>query len=456
MMAILSRKLLLPLCDPDHYWGFTARLAALEHFETLDPQEQAAISQRRTRSLLDHAYKTSPYYRLVFDGMRFRSVDWHYGQPIPLPELNRELLTANMESLCSRAFRPDELRRFSSGGSPPAARWRDVDAQREKAALEYHLNRLSGAAGARILELRQAGRQQDDVSNAARPTLQERILGRSITAIRNPDDESFWNLLNYLNRRKPEVLHGPASLLAMFAEWLCTCGMAWHRPRRVIVTGETPSPESRQAVAETFGCAVIGQYVFPDVGILATECEQGERLHFHPLSSYISLVPAGRSSGGSIYRLIITDLLNRGMPLIRYDSGDCVLFDESPCRCGCWYPSVSAILGPAIENLILPDGTVTAGVPIVRRASRGFRAVHGVQLIQRAPDTMHLRFSADEDCSAADRELGVFRKTVEDAFRTPLRWTVERVAEIPSESAGKARVAVCDIPQDEHGRPLGP
>ncbi|HLJ76037.1 MAG TPA: hypothetical protein VKT75_01415 [Acidobacteriaceae bacterium] len=453
-MSGAYRKLLLPLCDRDQYRGLSARLAVLEQFETLHPQEQAAILEQRTRSLLDHAYKTSPYYRLVFDEVRFRSVDWQYGQPIPLPELNRELLRANMESLCSRAFRPDELRRFSSGGSPPTAMWRDVEAQREKAALEWHLNRLSGTAGARILELRPADRQQDGDMSSLRPTLQERIQGRFDALIRNADDDTFWNLLRFMNRRKPEVLRGPASLLAMFADWLRGCGMAWHRPRRVIATGETPSPESRQTVTETFGCMVTRQYVCPDIGILATECEQGERLHFHPLSSYISLAPAGQSSEGSIYRLIITDLLNHGMPLIRYDSGDSVLFDESPCPCGSWYPSVSAVLGPTIENLILPDGTVTAGVPIVTRASRSFRSVHGVQLIQRAPDTMHLRFSSDDNSGAADRELGVFRKTIEDAFRIPLRWTLERVAAIRGETSGKVRAAVCEIPQDEHGRPL--
>lgn len=454
MMSRLWQNLVLPLCDPDRYRGLSERLSALEQFETMPPREQAAIQEQRLRSLLDHAYKTSPYYRLVFDEMRFRSVDWDYGQPLPLPELSRELVRANMEHLCSRTFRPDELRRFTSSGSLPTAMWRDIKAHRARAALHCHLDRLSGIAAARVLEIRAADRQSDEDENPVARIIQERILGRFSAVIRNPDDETFRNLLSRLNRHKPEALSGPSSLLAMFAEWLRTCGMPRHSPRRVITTGETPSPQAREALREVFRCPVTAQYVCPDIGTLAIECELGERLHFHPWASYISLVPAGRSSEGSIYRLIVTDLLNHGMPLIRYDSGDCVLFDESPCPCGCWYPSVTAVLGPSIENLILPNGSVTAGVPIVTRAGSAFRTVRGVQLIQKAADTMHVRFASADDSSAADRELGVFRRNIEDAFRIPLHWTMERVSEIPREHSGKVRIAICEIGRDPSLTPV--
>lgn len=445
MRSRIDRSLLLPLCNPDRYRALSPRLAALEHFETLSPQEQAAIQEHRIRSLLDHAYKTSPYYRLVFDEMGFRAVDWQYGQPIPLPELDGELLRANMEDLCSRRFRPDALRRFTSNSSPPTALWRDVESHREKAAMECHLNRLSGRGSARVLEIRPGDHHAEVAESLLARLIEEKLLRRVTAVLRNADDESFGHVLDRLNRLKPETLCGPSNLLAMFAEWLRKCNLPWHKPRRVITLGETPTPESRQSIAEIFASGVSAQYVCPDIGMLATECTEGERLHFHPWASYISLVPSGHSTDGSIYRLIVTDLLNYGMPLIRYDSGDCVLFDESPCPCGCWYPSITAVLGPAIENLIMPNGTVTAGEPMVTRAGRGFRTVRGVQLIQKTPDRMHLRFSSAENGPAADQELGIFRRNIEDAFRIPLHWTLERLPEIPCESSGKVRLAICEI-----------
>jgi hypothetical protein len=109
---------------------------------------------------------------------------------------------------------------------------------------------------------------------------------------------------------------------------------------------------------------------------------------------------------------------------------------------------VPAVLGSAVESLVLPDGTLMAGAPMVMRARRSLRTVREVQLVQKSIDSMLLRFSATGDNSDADQELRVFRRNVEDTFRIPIRWTVERVAEIPRERSGKLRVAISEVSHD--------
>lgn len=449
MMSWLRQNVLLPLYDADQHRGFAKRVAGLECFEGLPPRVQAAIQEQRIRSLLDHAYKTSPYYRLVFDQIHFRSVDWEFGHPIPLPELTRELIRDNMESLCSRTYRPDELRRISNGddnSQVATALWRDEEAHRNRAAMDYHLNRVSGLdAGTRVLRVRIGERETETILHRLQRICEERILGRLTASLRRPDEAAFRNLLEILNRRKPEVLCGASSVLAEFAGWIRTWADRWHKPRLVIAEAESLSPEARQELAETFDCMVSRQYSCPEMGLLATECIEGERLHFHPMASYVSLVPAGRCREGSLYRLIVSDLLNYGMPLIRYDTGECVLFDETPCACGSWYPSVVSVSGTTTENLVLPDGTLIAGIPVVMRAGRDLRAVHKVQLVQKALDSMLLRFCSTENTSEADQELGVFRRNVEDALHIPLHWIMERVPDIPHERSGKLRMAICEV-----------
>lgn len=453
--AWLHQNVLLPLYDGDQYRGLAGRMAELQSFDSMRVGEQVDLLEQRVRGMLDHAYKTSPYYRLVFDQIRFRSEDWEYGEPLPLPELNRELVRANVENLSSRTYRPDQLRRVSSGATthvPPTAIWRDEESHRNKAALQYHLNRISGfELGMRILEVRGSDRDSDPSQHRLRRLYEEKVLGCLTASVRRQDDAGFRNLLDILNRYQPDVIRGPSSTLALFAEWLRGWAAHWHRPQLVIAVAETPSVEARQMMAETFGCRITAQYVCPDVGLLASECRDGERLHFHPWASYVSLVPAGRTTDGTVYRLIITDLLNYGMPMIRYDSGDRVLFEETPCTCGSWYPSIPVVLGPAIENLVLPDGTLVAGVPMVMRAKRALRTVREVQLVQKAIDSMLLRFSATGDSADADEELSTFRRNVESTFRMPLRWTVERVNEIPRENSGKLRVAICELPHQQDG-----
>lgn len=453
-MAWLHNNVILPLRQPDLYRGLGGRLRSLERFDAMSRDEQLAVQERRMRALLDHAYETCPYYRLVFDEIGFRSVDWRQGQPLPLPELTRELVRTNFEDLVSRAFRPDQLRRASEGtgsSASPAALWCDREGLHNKAAMQIHLNHLSGYdQGMRILLVE--GAEGGPAEHGVRRFLEERILGR-VHGSAKLGDATFTGLLEKLNHQKSEVICGTSSTLALFAEWLRSSGRSWHRPQLILTTAEALNPEDRRLLEETFECDVTTHYDSRAAGTIAAECQEG-RLHFHPAASYVELLPAGRSPSGPLYRLVITDLFNYGMPLIRYDTADCVQFDESPCACGSWYPSVTAVLGRAVDNLVLPDGSVMAGAPLIVQAGRSFRTIRQVQLTQKTLDHIHLRYAAKGDGAAVQKELSTFLLDMEAAFSTPLQWTIERVAEIPRERSGKLRLTICEIPKDQFPREL--
>ncbi|HEY6447994.1 MAG TPA: hypothetical protein VIY53_16145 [Acidobacteriaceae bacterium] len=454
-MSWLHNNILLPFCQPEQHRGLGRRLRELERFDALPRQQQSDVQARRVRAILDHAYETSPYYRRVFDEIGFRSVDWSAGQPIPVPELTRDLLRTNLEDVCSRIFPPEQLRKAFTGGTtaPPITLWRDLEGLRNKTALQYHLNRYSEYdQGTRVLRIWGAERDLEDHPSWRWRFYEEKLLGRVNCGAGQLSDASFRSFLGKLNRHQPEILYGYSSTLALFADWLRASGSPWHQPRLVIATAETLTNEQRLILEQTFACEVTVHYGSRDVGMVAAECPEGRRLHFHPWACYVELLPAGMSPAGALYRLVITDLLNYGMPLIRYDTGDCVLFDESPCLCGSWYPSVTAVLGRATDNLVLPDGSLMASAPLIARAGRTFRTIRQVQLVQRAIDQFHLRFSSLGEASAADQELTAFLSDVEDAFRIPLQWTIERVPEIPRERSGKMRVAICEVPRQQYAK----
>ena len=457
-MSWVHNRILLPLCEPDQHMGLGRRLRELERFDARPRQEQLAIQEMRIRAILDHAYETSPYYRSIFDEMRFRAVDWQPGQPIPLPELTREGLRTNLDNICSRSVPPEQMRRTMTRGTtaPPMAICRDLEGLRNKTAMQIHLNHVSGyEQGMRVLHLWGVERDQEDRASWLRRFYEEALLTRVNCGAGQLNDSACGSFLDALNQQKSEVLYGYPSTLAVFAKWLRASGMPWHKPRFIIVTGEMMTGEQRRIVEETFVCEAIVHYGSRDIGMVAAECEAG-RLHFHPWASYVELLPAGQSPAGPLYRLVVTDLLNYGMPLVRYDTGDCVLYDESPCPCGSWYPSVTAVLGRTVDHLVLPNGTLTAGLPVVMRAGRTFRTIRQVQLIQKKVDTMHLLFSAAGDGGSTDQELKEFLSDVEDAFRIPLQWTIERVPEIPREPSGKLRLAICEVPTDPYARAWHP
>ena len=87
---------------------------------------------------------------------------------------------------------------------------------------------------------------------------------------------------------------------------------------------------SRQA----FGCKVTDRYGCEEVGLIACECERHAGLHLNIEHLYIEFLrpdgsPAASGEEGAI---VITDLLNHGMPFIRYRIEDVGVPTERRCR----------------------------------------------------------------------------------------------------------------------------
>ncbi len=452
-MAWIHNNLLLPLAEPERHRSLGRRLRSLKAFDRLSKDEQLAEQERRVRAIMDHAYRTTPYYRRIFDDIGFRAADWHSGQPIPLPELNRDLLRENAHDLRSRTLQEQQLRRATTGGttSTPVAIWRDLDGLRDKTALQFHLNRWAGYdQGTPVLQV--WGAERDLAMNPSwRWRLyQEGLLRCQTIAAGQLNEQVMQRFVAKLNQHQPKILYGYSATMARFAEFLRSTGIVYHRPERIIVTAEPLSSEDRYVLEDVFGCPVTEHYGSRDIGMVAAQCDTGQRLHFHPLACYLELVHAGTTPEGPLYRLIATDLLNFGMPLLRYDTADCVQFDSSPCPCGSWFPSVKKILGRTLDNFVLEDGSIVPGVAItviMARSSRGFRNVRQLQLVQKAINHMHIRYAAEGDLVAIQQELAAFRRQVEELFRSRQQWTAERVPEILREKSGKIRLCISEVPE---------
>jgi phenylacetate-CoA ligase len=447
----IHNNIVLPLLEPERHRGLGRRLRAFEQFDAASRSAQVEIQAKSVRRLLEHAYRTTPHYRRIFDDVGFRATDWSAGDSIPLPILSREELRSRNDELRSRQFPMDQLRAGRTGGttSTPVQLWRDVEGLRNKTALQYHLNRMAGFdQGDSVLMI--WGAERDLAMNPSwRWKLYEQTLMHRYPAAAGQISEAvFDSFLEKLNRHRPKVLYGYSATTARFAEYLTARSLPHHNPQKIILTAEALSQEDRKIIEDTFGCQATEHYGSRDIGMVASQCEHHQGLHFHPAGCYMELVEAGVTPEGPMYRLLITDLLNYGMPLIRYDTQDCVLLEESLCPCGRRFPAVRSILGRTLDNFILADGTQIPGValaPMLARIGRAFQNVSQIQLIQKETDHLQLRYAATGDELAISQELACIREGVEGLFKSKLRWNEIRVPEILREQSGKLRLCISEV-----------
>ena len=55
---------------------------------------------------------------------------------------------------------------------------------------------------------------------------------------------------------------------------------------------------------------------------------------------------------GELGQVLVTDLLNLAMPLIRYRIGDMAIYDETPCKCGRSLPRLKKVAGRVTDFLV--------------------------------------------------------------------------------------------------------
>ncbi len=455
-MSVFHTHFVLPFAEPERHAGLGGRLRAIQRFERMPENLQREEHQLRLRRILQHAYDTIPFHRQRFDEVGFRPAEAQIDRPLPFPVLGRDDLRNKGNALLSSDYQIKDLRQAGSSGttSTPIQFYRDIESLRNKTAIQWQLNSMSGYdAGDSVLML--WGAHRDLAMNPSwKWRLYEEVLMRFIPApsgiINNEILERFRERYEI---KRPKVLYAYSTVLAAFAAHLQKHGMK-HRPETIIATAEVMNDENRRLIESVFGVPITMHYGSREVGMVASECSHHEGLHFHPWATHVEFDPIGDTPDGPAYRLLITDLLNYGQPFLRYDTGDCVTLSEHRCSCGSWYPHVRQILGRVCEGIVMADGGIIPGITLgTQMAQMGhtFRSIAQVQFVQKSIDHLHLRYAVKEDSGHKQAELDSICTAINALMSHPIRWTTEQVAEIPRERSGKIRLCVSEIPPPDSG-----
>jgi phenylacetate-CoA ligase len=114
---------------------------------------------------------------------------------------------------------------------------------------------------------------------------------------------------------------------------------------RAVLAGECTLPAGdRREVEEALHTELFAQYCSPELSVIAQECEQHRGYHINAESYVVEIVADGRpAEPGEVGDVLITDLTNLSVPLIRYAIGDRAVATEGACPCGRGLPLLAAV-----------------------------------------------------------------------------------------------------------------
>lgn len=143
---------------------------------------------------------------------------------------------------------------------------------------------------------------------------------------------------------RPTLLSGPASMLRVLAEDLLSRGHEL-RPVAIVVTDAHLQRADRAFIEMVFSARVHHQYRRDEVGLIGCECEVRDGLHLNAENMIVEFVRQDDTpcSPGERGRIVVTELINLGLPMIRYDTGHWGQPADRACACGRRLPLLTSL-----------------------------------------------------------------------------------------------------------------
>jgi phenylacetate-CoA ligase len=257
-------------------------------------------------------------------------------------------------------------------------------------------------------------------------------------ALRPLDEQIAW-----LGKQDPHyLLTYPTNLLAILKR--CEeSGLRLLRLRGVTTLGEVVDPEVREACVRVCGFPLSDGYSAQELGGIALQCP--DHVHYHVQSESV-LVEVLDDDGnpcrpGEVGRIVVTDLHNFAMPLIRYEVGDYAEVGR-PCPCGRGLPVLARIMGRTRNMLMLPGGTQVwprFGLP----RFPDIAPVRQAQIVQKTLDTLEVRLVVVRPL-AADEERRL-KELICEAVGVRFDVVFSYFDEIPRNPNGKYEDFRCEV-----------
>ena len=164
--------------------------------------------------------------------------------------------------------------------------------------------------------------------------------------------------LRWLEGERVEVLHGVLSSVRMLALSVRKRGGLAYRPKLVVTKGELLDPGTRRLVEDTFGCPLVDYYATEEVGIIAWQEPGAQSYLVDEDLVFVEIVDERGQPvpDGQVGEIVVSNLYQRTMPILRYRTGD--LGRLSPERTPWGLPRLEELRGRRIDCLVTPDGRV--------------------------------------------------------------------------------------------------
>ncbi len=426
------------------YYGWRSKITGLRR----DTGARVAYVEAERESLI-RAAAGAPHYSEIFARLwpagvpsdQALAADWNR-----IPVLTKDMVREAGDRLITPGS--ERMGRVSTSGSSGKPLAFLQDERRSVAEFAYHTD-VWARAGYRPGDLRCVFRGMYIHDGLRQHMEYEPALGELRCSTFDLTDEPLTRILEAIRKRRIRFILGYSGTISIFAAFLVRTGNAPLRQiKGVFPTSEKFYQHHREILAEAFPEAkIIPSYGLSEKVAFAAEPEGEPGVYeFDPTYGYVELVDENDQpvvNPGERGRIVGTGFISRGMPLVRYDTGDEATLIEAPTRENGYRLRTAEITSKHQSYLVAKSGAVVSPASLTPN-SETYRYVSEFQFFQERPGIAELRIAPAEGATAEQVE------TFADEMRSYLGSTLDLVTvlvdSIPPTARGKRKMIEQRIP----------
>lgn len=297
-------------------------------------EELKRMQRKKLRSIINHAYKKSPFYHRIFKDAGLKPGDIKCKEDLKkVPIIHKKDIRENYKEVLARGYKKGDLIESRTSGSTGevlkilmnkrtylfycALTYRNISSLgylpwKKIAYIRYHPYEIGG------------------------------ILGKIAPLIYLPvslDEKTQYNLLK---RTDPDVVMGYPSNLLLISKILNDD----IKIDFIRTEGELCTKEAMDYIERSFKTNVYDEYGSAEFANIAWQCKEKEKYHISIDNLVLEFLNENEEIDyGEKGKIIITSLENYAMPFIRYDIGDIGIPSDEKCNCGRNLPLMDLVEG---------------------------------------------------------------------------------------------------------------
>lgn len=410
-------------------------LSKIEGEKPMADSEVDSYHHQALHNLLQHCVDTVPAYS---------ELGYLLSKENPLsewPVVNKMILRDSNRGYLSSEYQQDSIIPMTTSGSTgtPFTSWQDLSKKRHVNAEVLHYNgKIGYHIGRKIIYFRSV------VNEVAKSGLQQFMQNIHLIDCTDLSDEGIRTKLKQikkLSRIGGAMILSYASTLDAFRRYFDKYGNDEAKGCNIygIVSGsEMLQDITRDSLAIAFRCKVVSRYANEENGFLGQDDVLNNVFVHNRANYFIEILKIDSDKPveiGEIGRIVVTDLYNYAMPMVRYDTGDVGAWREISVN-GVKRRAIGQFGGRKVDMIFDSAGNVVSPHAITNSMWK-YASIKQFQLIQTDRDKYTLRLNTDKPINQ-DEILSVYRRILgEDAHID-----IELCDEIPVLSSGKRRYIV--------------